>query len=297
MTTYILLPHIQIHNANSLSSTYTIGFPAMTAWLGAVHALQRKLRKHDSVFSQLSCVKTAVICHDCHLQVYQGYRNAIIGTANPLKKNRKTGAYERPSFIAEGRVHVTVSLLIETSGIAPEDKERCEDALQQILPSMKMAGGDIISIGPMEVLYADPLQEEERRQILSKLMPGYVLIERRDLLKEQLRQGEDILTALLRFLTVRCSAESNSEGAAAGWKYTRETTGWIVPIAVGFKRLTPVGRAAKQRDPFTPHCFAESVVTLGEFKLAYRIHDIEEAMWHYEYHDAQGMYLCRNQDD
>ena len=39
MKTYIVLPDVQIHNANAMSSTYTIGFPAMTAWLGAVHAL------------------------------------------------------------------------------------------------------------------------------------------------------------------------------------------------------------------------------------------------------------------
>ena len=43
MKTYIVLPDVQIHNANAMSSTYTIGFPAMTAWLGAVHALQRNL--------------------------------------------------------------------------------------------------------------------------------------------------------------------------------------------------------------------------------------------------------------
>ncbi len=44
-STYILkLPHIKIQNANALSSPYTIGFPAMTAWLGFMHALERKLR-------------------------------------------------------------------------------------------------------------------------------------------------------------------------------------------------------------------------------------------------------------
>ncbi|PIU55383.1 MAG: type I-F CRISPR-associated protein Csy2, partial [Deltaproteobacteria bacterium CG07_land_8_20_14_0_80_38_7] len=28
----LLLPHIKVHNANALSSPFTIGFPAMTAW-------------------------------------------------------------------------------------------------------------------------------------------------------------------------------------------------------------------------------------------------------------------------
>ena len=96
MKTYIVLPDVQIHNANAMSSTYTIGFPAMTAWLGAVHALQRNLAVWDPVFSDIVFSKTAVVCRSCHLQVQKGYRNSIIGTANPLKK--KGGAYERPPF-------------------------------------------------------------------------------------------------------------------------------------------------------------------------------------------------------
>lgn len=53
MKTYIVLPDVQIHNANAMSSTYTIGFPAMTAWLGAVHALQRNLSVWDPIFQIL----------------------------------------------------------------------------------------------------------------------------------------------------------------------------------------------------------------------------------------------------
>jgi hypothetical protein len=33
---FFLISHLKIHNANAMSSPYTIGFPAMTAWL--VHA-------------------------------------------------------------------------------------------------------------------------------------------------------------------------------------------------------------------------------------------------------------------
>lgn len=43
MKAYLLISHLRIHNANAMSSTLTIGVPAMTAWLGAVHALERKL--------------------------------------------------------------------------------------------------------------------------------------------------------------------------------------------------------------------------------------------------------------
>jgi len=58
---FILLLHIKVQNANALSSPFTIGFPAMTAWLGAVHALQRKL---NIEFEKLKFNATAVISHE-----------------------------------------------------------------------------------------------------------------------------------------------------------------------------------------------------------------------------------------
>jgi len=40
MKDILLIPNLKIHKANALSSPYTIGFPAMTAWLGFMHALE-----------------------------------------------------------------------------------------------------------------------------------------------------------------------------------------------------------------------------------------------------------------
>lgn len=34
MKAYLLISRLRIHNANAMSSTLTIGVPAMTAWLG-----------------------------------------------------------------------------------------------------------------------------------------------------------------------------------------------------------------------------------------------------------------------
>ena len=42
---FLLIPHIKIHNANAMSSPYTIGFAALTGWLGAVHALERHVQQ------------------------------------------------------------------------------------------------------------------------------------------------------------------------------------------------------------------------------------------------------------
>ena len=109
MKSYLLIQHLRVHNANALSSPYTIGFPAMTAWLGAVHALQRAIQKKGMATVLLT--KTAVSCRKFLLHSYRGkgdYVNSIIGTANPLKKDG-----ERSAFIEEARCDIEVSLLIE----------------------------------------------------------------------------------------------------------------------------------------------------------------------------------------
>ena len=119
--TYLLLRQVKIHNANAFSSPLTIGFPAMTAWLGAMHALERKLRQHEAL-SGIRLKKLSVSCHDFDLQTYKGpgdYVNSVIITANPLRK--KGASFERPPFIEEARVHLNVSLLIEIDGLMPGD--------------------------------------------------------------------------------------------------------------------------------------------------------------------------------
>src|ERR1700741_835072 len=102
MRYFLLIPHIKIQNANAMSSPYTIGFPAMTAWLGAVHALQRHLQRVG--FADIELFKVAVSCHQFDLQIYRGqgdYINSIISTANPLDKDGN-----RPAFVEEARCHL-----------------------------------------------------------------------------------------------------------------------------------------------------------------------------------------------
>ena len=66
---FLLIPQLKIHNANAMSSPYTIGFPAITAWMGAVHALQRYL--HQQGLSQVNFKKVAVSCHKFELPTYK----------------------------------------------------------------------------------------------------------------------------------------------------------------------------------------------------------------------------------
>ena len=284
MKTYLHIPKIKIHNANAMSSPYTIGFPAMTAWLGMVHALQRELPS-EIIFNGV-----AVSCHEFELMAQNGN---IFLTANPMRK--KGREFERPPFIPEARCNLQVSLLLETDGVNADNEEKILAFIQKRLHRMKAASGDILGFGKLAVIYLDDEAENyltDMAKLKRKLMPGYALRERKDLLQEAAGQG-DVLNNILDYLKLYCQAETDENGKAK-WNYIKKAAGWLVPLAIGYKRISKLTKVNGQRDKDTPHCFVESVLTLGEFIMPYRIEDINEIMWHYEVDEEKGMYLCIN---
>jgi len=287
MKTILLLPRIQIQNANALSSPYTIGFPAMTAWLGAVHALQRKL--NQAGFEALQFKSVGVACHDLNLQTHKGrgdYVHSIIGTGNPLDKDGS-----RPAFIEEARCHLTVSLIVECNILFSDEKENEFLAiLSTSLQQLKFASGDILNFGKPELLIIE--DENTHRKLMRKLMPSYVLIERRELMVEAMKNGQNAIDALLDYLTVKHCCVQNEDGSIK-WTQKRKTNGWIVPIATGFHGISELGKAENARDMTTPHRFAESVVTLGEFVMPFRIKKLDAMLWHYHVNLENNLYLCQ----
>ncbi|MDC4015391.1 type I-F CRISPR-associated protein Csy2, partial [Acinetobacter baumannii] len=277
MRHFLLIPHLKLHNANAMSSPYTIGFPAMTAWLGAVHALQRKLQTKDC---DVALTKVAVSCHEFNLQTYKGqgdFVHSIIGTANPLDKDGS-----RPAFIEEARCHLEVSLLIEIENLGFKKREQLLKIVPDLVSSMKFASGDVLSVQKCQIIDfdEDESHDKELRPILNKLMLGHVLIERRDLVVESMNQGRDALDAVLDYLKVTHSSAVDENGKVT-WNSKRQTHGWLVPIAIGFQGISELGQAKNQRDANTPHRFAESVLTLGEFVMPYRIEHIDQLLWQY----------------
>ncbi len=286
----LLIPHIKVHNANALSSPFTIGFPAMTAWLGATHALQRKLNSDG--FESLRFKAAGVVSHKADLQTFKGvgdYVHSIVGTGNPLDKDGN-----RPSFIEEARINLDVSLVIELEGLSKIDEERFREIVyHHMLGRMKMAGGDILSCKKPMLFRLDDTKEDELARFRKRLMPSYAIVERKDLMIEAMESGADAVDAILDYLSLHHKCEEEEEKVI--WKSQRKASGWIVPIAVGFQGISELGNNAKnQRDPTTPHRFAESVVTLGEWKMPYRIESIDEILWHYSYDEEQALYLCKN---
>jgi len=287
----LIIPHIKVHNANALSSPFTIGFPAMTAWLGAVHALQRKINEQGIPVAFLAA---GVVSHNMDLQTYKGnndFVHSIVGTGNPLDK---TGA--RSSFIEEARCHLDVSLVIEFDQITIDKRDQLLAPIHHLLhANMKIAGGDIEGFKPPFCINSKEGDDDDLRKVQRALMPGYALIERRDLMIDAMKKDADALDALIDYLAIHHSCDTDDEGNVT-WRSRRKTlnnkpAGWIVPIATGFHGISELGEALNQRDPTTPHRFAESIVTLGEFKMPHRIKLVEDMLW--RYHNEGDLYLCQ----
>lgn len=296
---YLVIPHLHIQNANAASSPYTVGFPAMTAWLGMIHALQRRLQKNE-VLRKISLPRMGISCHACDMQIFSdrdNYYGYLTGTANPLKKSKKTGEFERPPFVEEARCHLEISLLVEAAGLEGGLEENFLQAVCQELPRLKAAGGDIIlQAGECEqwqVITVRDDDEQAERRIKRLLMPGYVLKERQDLMK--IVAGRDALDNLLGALQVEYTVDKDKEGKVTGWQRKKVLAdGWLVPIAVGFRDLSSKIKVEGQRSYDYEHHFVEPLVTIGEFLMPYRLNSLREMLWEYEYEAEDGLYLCHN---
>jgi CRISPR-associated protein Csy2 len=293
MEEVILIPHIKIQNSNAFSSPFTIGFPALTAWMGAVHTLQRELNNNKE--KSISFTGMGIVSHKFDLQTYRGPRDfvhSIVGTANPAMKDGK-----RPSFIEEARCHLEVSLIIEFHGIAKLEQKEALKSLEKILFQIKIAGGDVIEFQRPKII-------NDFNILKKSLMPGYLLIERRDLMIQAMEEDLDALDSIFDFTSIHhnCILEDDSTESDYKWESKRREleegiTGWIVPIATGFQGLTSPTLALNQRDENTPHLFAESIVTLGEFVMPYkkRFNSLDSMIWKYHFDKDQELYLCQQE--
>ncbi|KER02115.1 type I-F CRISPR-associated protein Csy2 [Photorhabdus temperata subsp. temperata] len=304
MSYLIVLRHIKVENANAIAGL-TYGFPAITHFLGFTHALSRKLQQHHD----LRLENCGVICHNHQLHAYQSdpIRDKVFAlTRNPLTKEAKTAAFNE-----EGRMHMTVSLLIECLGEienGDEGSRNLEKHLWEICQTQRLAGGTITEIAKVDVI-AFPQREQETRKLMRRLLPGFVLLDRSELLAnhyDALKQSNpqaEMIDAWLDFTAIKMRAIPIQEdkqpevGDPASWEYVpKPGSGYLVPLMTGYQAISPLypaGKVEKTRDPNTPFCFVEAIYGVGEWRSPHRINDIRQLLWCHHY--QEGVYRCCNQ--
>ena len=139
----LVLPHVRVQNANAISSPLTHGFPAMTAFLGLMWALARRLERHDF---PVTLDSVGVICHDFQEQTTEGsYVKTFCLTRNPIDKDGSTAA-----IVEEGRMHMEITLVFGVSGgFVREDQEThaaIANTILEELSGMRIAGGSVLPV-------------------------------------------------------------------------------------------------------------------------------------------------------
>ncbi|CAI1791101.1 CRISPR type I-F/YPEST-associated protein Csy2 [Serratia ficaria] len=291
MSHVIVLRHLQVENANAVAGL-TYGFPAISHFLGYVHALSRKLQSSHG----LALGGCGVICHRRQVHAYSSGRDYQFAlTRNPLTKEAKTSAFNE-----EGRMHMTVSLVIECSGeIANGDigLEQLQNQLHTLCQTQKLAGGSITRLRGVTVR-GYPQQPDDVRRLMCRLLPGFVLLDRSALLQQhfaglqQSQPNAEMIDAWLDFAALKMQAipanreKTPEEGDKARWEYVgKPQPGYLVPLMTGYQRISELyeaGEVLNARDSQTPFCFAEAVYGVGEWRGLHRIQDLSTLFWRYQ---------------
>ena len=315
MSQYLVLSKLRVQKANCIAG-FTWGFPAITHFLGFTHALQRKLaNEYDIAFS--GC---AVISHDYQLHVYKPKPQAnyeFIQSKNPavLAKHK---THSSPPIIEEGKMNLTVSLVIELSKELLATSENIEAFKQHVLEkclSNRIAGGSILAIGRIDFLSASTKEQNDRlnQRIKRLTMPGFILQDRSDYLKQHTEQlqtdnsKEEQLDAWLDFSALKYRAvpklkdneDQPTEQTEAEWvQVPKPFKGWLVPIMTGYKAISKQYstdeisdlRVSDADDSVIGCCFVEAIHSIGEWKGVHRVTDISDMIW--KYHYENDWYLC-----
>lgn len=308
----LVLPRLRVQNANALSSPHTWGFPAMSAFTGLMHRLERELASEDCyvLFDGVG-----VICHAHQPQASRdGGTQKLHLTRNPLTKDGDTAA-----LIEEGRTHLEITLVFHVR--PPQDLPDGFHDMQSVArraadltTSARVAGGTVIPndrrpahrTTPTWLELADDPDSRaaQLKTCFRQLLPGFALVSRDDLLHDHHTERQaidpqtDLIDSWLDLVGLNMEPEPDNDDpdGKVAWR-RRGPAGWIVPIPVGYGALTATaegGEVPGARDASTPVRFVESLFSVGEWKSPHHLTDIRQLVWYVANDTATGCYRLRN---
>ncbi|WP_431064461.1 type I-F CRISPR-associated protein Csy2 [Methylotuvimicrobium sp.] len=211
MSQYILINRIQVQNANAIAG-FTWGFPAVTHFLGFTHNLLRKLHETENL-NDIGLNGCAVVSHKQQVHTYKPYDYQFTQSRNPpfLKSHDKAA---NPPVIEEGKMNMTVSLLIGCEGNIGNRQDAFIEWLENACMRQRLAGGTILKIGRIEIF--DTQNKATLRTIKRRLLPGFLLTDRSEYLEnhhQTLQQNNpetELIDAWFDFIAVKQQARPKS---------------------------------------------------------------------------------------
>ncbi|MEF1337220.1 type I-F CRISPR-associated protein Csy2, partial [Vibrio rotiferianus] len=192
MSTLLVLPKLQVQKANAFSSAYSVGFPAMTAWHGFVHALERLLNQSgfDIQLPQLGVVTYGV---DVHRHKDRGDRiYSLKDQGKPLKSDAS-----RPSAVESATCDLTVTVIAKIQG--EYDEQLLIKTVQRLLlTKLRCCSGVIVN--NHKPWLKEIASDSDWFWLRRILMPGQAIISRQDLLQTSMEQTNDAIESMIQCL-------------------------------------------------------------------------------------------------
>lgn len=283
-----------------MNSLYSIGFPAVTSFLGFGYALERKIER-------LQMNAMGIVVHESDFQAIQNkFRpSALKSKKFPSVKARKPrfpNEASADSFQVRSYVNLNVSLIIECGLLGMDAREEVIQEVSNTIPLMRLSGGTITHFELPQFFFCEReedvfLQNRDSagRQLVRRIMPGYALLSRTDIMSQLAQEGKgDALDRIIYAISTDATPQASENNSHASYRYERHMKGWLVPLAIGFHDLSGNLKVKSQRSYDYEHHFVEPLVTLCEFRMPHHLTSIEDLMWHYEYDSSAKNYLCVN---
>ena len=285
MMNYLLIRHLLIENATALQNEFIVGTPSMTQYNGCFDKLERFLNENGI---NISFDGFAISYHKTNMNnLYNGSygkKSIILNSKTMLKSGKNPSTSEMPT------INFEASFLIRFNGDIDEEKE-VKELLYSFFESYRVCGGFLkgykYKSNPFEILYTDDTNNSVDREVLKKLMLGYVLIDKSNLLLEytQNEPSKDTLETMIDLLTIDKDKENK-----------KLEKGIIVPMVIGYRGFGSPSHVANQRDCSKKHQFVETITTACEYILPMTVSCIDDILWKRSYIEKDNLYIIRNKN-
>lgn len=290
---YLIIRHLRIENANTIASPLSYGFPALSGFIGAVHALSRRLAQTPE-WTNIRLDGCLVACRDIQVQRYREnrYSNYTFNqTRNPILKDGSTAP-----IIEAGRCHLNIDLVIGVYGeLLPEQQTALAATIAEQIQQQRIAGGSVVGIDRKHpVTYCDKDQLGEHKK---RLMPAFILTNAHEQLAHITKNLQTqnpkatAIDALIETAVIHHIPEDSGEWHSESIKTGQ---GWLVPIPIGYQGISPIipkGELQNSRNPEYSAQYVETIYSLGRWTFPNRIAQLSTAVWYPQYHAEQNLYL------
>lgn len=311
----LILPRLQVQNANAISGPFSWGFPSPTAFTGFVHALQRQLMADPEIRErgefQRGFGGVGIICHAFEHQTSQParrYHRVFCLSRHPVGRDGQPTA-----LIEEGRAHFEITLVIAVKDeLSQYGGQRLTEIAQHRVQGMRLAGGSLLPLrsgarySAQWWLLPDALEERTKqfRRLRRQWLPGFALVQREDRLAQclaELRIEQPDATALDALLDLCCLhvepvGPDPHKPSETQWEPSRRP-GWLVPVPIGYAGISPCyppSTVKNVRDPTVPFQFVESLYSLGEWIAPSRLDHLQHLFWYQDTDTENSLYCCIN---